>query len=98
MQLAKSELNFPEGPWISLLEKAYLLLDKIAGDKFTLPCWSLGGGTVLIFRYGHLLSKDIDIFIPDRQFLAYVNPRTGVRGEDLTSDYKDSASHPPNNH
>ena len=32
----------------------------------------------------------VDIFIPDPQFLAYVNPRTGGRGEDLTSDYKDS--------
>ena len=88
--MAKSELNFPEGPWISLLEKAYVLLDKIAADGFAPPRWSLGGGTVLMFYYAHRLSKDIDIFIPDPQFLAYVNPRTGGRGEDFTSDYKDS--------
>ena len=88
--MAKSKLNFPDGPWISLLEKAYLLLDKIAADGFSPPRWSLGGGTVLMFYYAHRLSKDIDIFIPDPQFLAYVNPRMGGRGEDLTSDYKDS--------
>ena len=84
--MAKSKLNFPDGPWISLLEKAYLLLDKIAADGFAPPRWSLGGGTVLMFYYAHRLSKDIDIFIPDPQFLAYVNPRMGGRGEDLTSD------------
>lgn len=90
MHLAESKLNFPDGPWISLLAKAYLLLDKIAADGFVPPRWSLGGGTVLMFYYAHRLSKDIDIFIPDPQFLRYVNPRTGGRGEDLTLDYKDS--------
>lgn len=93
MPLAKLQLNFPDGLWISLLQKAYHLLDTIAADGFALPRWSLGGGTVLMFYYAHRKSKDIDIFIPDPQFLPYINPRTGGRGEDLTSDYKDSTEY-----
>jgi hypothetical protein len=87
--LVKSPLNFPEGPWKSLLEKALWLMDSIESDGFTLPRWSLGGGTVLMFYYGHRKSKDIDIFVPDPQFLGYVNPRLGGRGEEVTSNYKD---------
>jgi hypothetical protein len=66
-------------------------MDSIKSDGFTLPRWSLGGGTVLMFYYGHRKSKDIDIFVPDPQFLGYVNPRLGGRGEEVTTDYKDGA-------
>jgi len=62
MLLAKPTLNFPDGPWISLLEKAYRLLDAVAADGFNIPRWSLGGGTVLMFHYAHRRSKDIEIF------------------------------------
>jgi len=91
--LAKSSLNFPEGPWKNLLEKTFSLMDSIKSDGVTLPRWSLGGGTVLMFYYAHRKSKDIDIFVPDPQFLGYVNPRLGGRGEDITSDYKDGSDY-----
>jgi len=87
--LVKPPLNFPEGPWKSLLEKAFWLIDSIQLDGYTLPRWSLGGGTVLMFYYAHRKSKDIDIFVPDPQFLGYVNPRLGGRGEEVTTDYRD---------
>ena len=66
-------------------------MESIQSDGYTLPRWSLGGGTVLMFYYGHRLSKDIDIFVPDPQFLGYVNPRLSGRGEAVTSDYKDGS-------
>jgi hypothetical protein len=91
--LAKSRLTFPEGPWESLLKKAYSLFDAVTSDGITPPRWSLGGGTVLMFHYAHRKSKDIDIFIPDPQFLAYINPRIGGRGEDITSEYQDAAEY-----
>ena len=87
--MVNSPLNFPDGPWKRLLEKAFWLMDSIKSDGFTLPRWSLGGGTVLMFYYGHRKSKDIDIFVPNPQFLGYVNPRLGGRGEDVTTEYKD---------
>lgn len=87
--MVKPPLNFPEGPWKSLLEKAFWLMETIKSDGYTLPRWSLGGGTVLMFYYAHRKSKDIDIFVPDPQFLGYVNPRLGGRAEEVTADYKD---------
>lgn len=75
--MVKPSLNFPEGPWKSLLEKAFWLMDFVASDGFTIQHWSLGGGTVLMFYYAHRKSKDMDIFIPDSQFLGYVNPCLG---------------------
>lgn len=37
--------------------------------------WSIGGGTVLAKYYNHRLSKDIDIFITDAQYLSQLSPR-----------------------
>lgn len=93
MLQAKSALNFPSGEWQSLLVKAYYLLDAIAAQGINVPQWSLGGGTVLMFHYQHRLSKDIDIFIPDPQFLGYVNPRLSDAAEQLTQDYDESTEY-----
>lgn len=93
MRLNNQTLIFPEGPWRELLCKTYWLFDAIQADGIQLPKWSLGGGTVLMLYYAHRLSKDIDIFVPDPQFLNYVNPRIGSRGEDITSQYTDGAEY-----
>lgn len=37
--------------------------------------WAIGGGTILSYYYHHRLSKDIDIFISDGQFLSGLSPR-----------------------
>lgn len=37
--------------------------------------WSIGGGTVLAKYYNHRLSKDIDVFITDAQYLSQLSPR-----------------------
>lgn len=85
--------SLPAGTWQRLFPKA---LDLI--DDFTLrggiadPFWTFGGGTVLMLRYGHRLSKDIDIFVPDPQYLGYVTPRLSDRAADLTRDYTETAS------
>ena len=39
------------------------------------PFWTFGGGTVLMLRYEHRKSKDIDIFVPDPQYLGFATPR-----------------------
>lgn len=85
------DLKFPDGPWMSLLTKAYALFNTMSQNDVVIPRWSLGGGTVLMFYYAHRKSKDIDIFLPDPQFLGYVNPRLGGYAEDLTSNYSDGA-------
>jgi hypothetical protein len=40
-----------------------------------------------MFRYGHRLSKDIDIFVPDPQYLGYVTPRLSDTAASLTEEY-----------
>ncbi len=37
--------------------------------------WTLGGGTMLFRRYGHRLSRDIDIFLSSPQSLTSLSPR-----------------------
>lgn len=88
-----SQLQFPAGVWQGLLTQAFSLLDAVAADGVEVPRWSLGGGTVLMFYYGHRLSKDIDIFVPDPQFLGYINPRIGGKGEDITQQYTDGSEY-----
>lgn len=83
----------PEGPWKSLFSRAVYLLDDLrtkggAQDPF----WTFGGGTVLMLRYDHRASKDIDIFVADPQYLGYLTPRLSDKAAELTSHYVEDAS------
>lgn len=62
-------------------------LEKIAEH----PQWTFGGGTVHMLRFDHRFSKDIDLFVPDLQYLGHVNPRLGGPAEELTSEYEENA-------
>jgi predicted nucleotidyltransferase component of viral defense system len=55
------------------------------------PPWTFGGGTVLMLRLGHRQSKDIDLFVPDPQYLGYVNPRLSEVAEEISTDYEENA-------
>lgn len=78
----------PSGPWEVLFQRALRLIDDIQRHGgLADPFWTLGGGTVLMFRYGHRLSKDIDIFVPDPQYLGYVTPRLSDTAAALTEEY-----------
>lgn len=89
--MAMTKVDFKrEGPWRSLWPRALILmshLEKVAVD----PQWTFGGGTVLMLRFDHRFSKDIDLFVPDPQYLGHVNPRLGGPAEELTSEYEESA-------
>ncbi len=76
----------PHGPWESLLQKALRLVDEIAlHGGVSDPFFTFGGGTVLMLRYQHRVSKDIDFFVPGPQSLGYVNPRYSDVAETLCS-------------
>lgn len=49
--------------------------------------WSFGGGTVLMHKFNHRISKDIDIFFCDKQLFAYVSPRVNDALEDVMIDF-----------
>lgn len=42
-----------------------------------------------MLRYRHRLSKDVDIFVPDVQYLGYLSPRLNPVAEGITDDYVD---------
>lgn len=77
----------PEGAWQTLLAHAFTLVDEIARHGIADPFWTFGGGTVLMLRHGHRLSKDIDIFVPDPQYLGFLSPRLSDAAEHVSVDY-----------
>ena len=79
------------GPWQGLLRHAFRLIDEIAARGVDDPFWTFGGGTVLMLRYQHRRSKDIDIFVPDPQYLGYVTPRLSEVAEAISADYVEGA-------
>jgi hypothetical protein len=45
-----------------------------------------------MLRYQHRRSKDIDIFVPDPQYLGYVSPRLSDVAEAIATDYVEAAN------
>ena len=80
--------------WEKLLEKAvhYIKATPLSNDKGK-TLWSLGGGTVLMMEYRHRLSKDIDIFLPDPQWLGYFSPRFNDVIDDNIEYYDEQAEY-----
>lgn len=58
--------------WEILFKRAAKQLEY---GKLPSKSWTFGGGTALMLKFNHRHSKDIDIFLSDRQLLAYVSPR-----------------------
>lgn len=78
--------------WETLFQRALELIDSVSYAGITLEDWSFGGGTVLMRRHHHRFSKDIDIFVPDPQYLGYLNPRLNTKAESLTAKYVEQAN------
>ena len=86
--------NVQAGPWSSLLQHAFTILDDLKQHGgISKPFWTLGGGTVLMLRHQHRLSKDIDIFVPDPQYLGFVTPRLSDVAANVAQDYVEAAGY-----
>jgi hypothetical protein len=73
--------------WERLFRHAVELIDSVTAAGTMVENWSFGGGTVLMRRHHHRLSKDIDIFLEDPQYLGYLTPRLNSNAEALTQHY-----------
>jgi len=80
-------------PWERLFRQALRLLDDLQDKSGTVPFWTFGGGTALMLRYRHRMSKDVDIFVPDTQYLGYVTPRLSDVAEGITRNYVEAAGY-----
>jgi Nucleotidyl transferase AbiEii toxin, Type IV TA system len=76
-----------------LIQACAILLDDIEHHAGTQLFWTFGGGTVLMLRYQHRRSKDIDIFYREPQALGYVTPRLSPAAENISRDYVETANH-----
>jgi hypothetical protein len=73
--------------WEILFERALAIIDSVRSAGLEIEGWSFGGGTVLMRRHHHRLSKDIDIFLPDPQYLGHLTPRLNTVVESITPNY-----------
>jgi hypothetical protein len=78
--------------WEKLFGHALSILDESVATGAPESGWSFGGGTVLMRRYRHRISRDVDIFVPDPQWLGYVTPRLNTKAESLAPEYVEQAS------
>jgi hypothetical protein len=62
--------------WHQLLDRVLQGLDELEREGQAVPDWVLGGGTALMILADHRLSRDIDAFIDDPQYLAALSPET----------------------
>jgi hypothetical protein len=85
--------NDPLKTWETLFQRALVAIDAACAAGITMDNWSFGGGTVLMRRHRHRLSKDVDIFVDDPQYLGYLTPRLNDKVESLTTEYRESATH-----
>ncbi|ROU08024.1 nucleotidyl transferase AbiEii/AbiGii toxin family protein [Lysobacter enzymogenes] len=80
------------GPWRELFERALELTAELE-RRVPGAAWSFGGGTVLMLRIDHRQSRDIDLFVPDPQYLGYVSPRLNDVAESISADYEQAAEY-----
>lgn len=78
--------------WKELLRDALRCLDSLGALGLAVPEWTFGGGTVLMLRYGHRLSRDVDIFLHDAQPLTALSPRLNEAVAALAGSYVEASS------
>lgn len=78
--------------WKRILSSAFDILDDLQDQGHGKPPFVLGGGTVLMMRFKHRLSKDIDLFTHDAQWITLVSPRLNPVSEAMARTYDEQAN------
>lgn len=79
--------------WARLFRIACSLIRQVNTEYVIIDTWSLGGGTAMMLQIDHRQSDDIDIFLPDPQLLAYLDPKLhDFKFEIAPSDYQGDGS------
>lgn len=73
--------------WEYLFDRAMEALDSLDRTVFPRLQWTFGGGTALMLRYHHRVSKDIDIFVDGPQWLSALSPRLNDATDAFSRDY-----------
>ena len=84
--------NVTRDSWKQILASAVAIFDDLEGKGFGSPDVVIGGGTVLMFRFEHRLSKDIDFFMHHVQWLSLLTPRLNDMTAAMTMNYLEQGS------
>lgn len=84
--------NVTRDSWKQLLASAVTIFDDLERKKLGSPDVVIGGGTVLMFRFEHRLSRDIDFFLHDVQWLSLLTPRLNDTTAAMVTDYVEQAN------
>ncbi len=81
----------PDGPhnddWKSLLTPCFAVIDEVFREhKIPFPI-QIGGGSMLLRRYRHRRSRDLDLFVSDTRLVRWSSPRFNEAAADLFPDY-----------
>jgi hypothetical protein len=79
--------NLTRDSWKQILASACTIFDDLERKKLGHPDVVIGGGTVLMFRFEHRLSRDIDFFMYDVQWLSLLTPRLNDTTAAMATDY-----------
>lgn len=74
--------------WVQLFRIACSLIRQVNFEKTIVDTWSFGGDTAMMLQIDHRESRDVDIFLPDTQFLPFLDPNLhDFEFEIVPSDY-----------
>jgi hypothetical protein len=86
----------PDGPhndaWKALLPSCFRVVDEVIRDHGVEFPIRIGGGSMLLRRYGHRKSMDIDLFVTDVMLVRWCSPRSNEAALDLFPDYSEEAN------
>jgi len=76
--------------WKQILASAVAIFTDLEKKKgFGSPDVVIGGGTVLMFRFEHRLSRDIDFFMHDVRWLSLLTPRLNDTAAAMVTNYQE---------
>jgi predicted nucleotidyltransferase component of viral defense system len=78
--------------WKQILTSAVAVFADLEEKGLGSPEVVMGGGTVLMFRFEHRLSKDIDFFMHDVQWLSLLTPRLNDVTAEMVTNYVEQAN------
>jgi hypothetical protein len=91
-------MSYPvdDGPhndaWKELLPSCFSVVDEVIRDRKVEFPIRIGGGSMLLRRYRHRKSRDLDLFVTDAQLVRWCSPRFNEAAADLFPDYGEEAA------
>jgi hypothetical protein len=90
--MTETNRPFDKDTWRTLIGPALRVVDSLRHNGYGELDFRLGGGTVLMIRFDHRISKDIDIFTYDAQALSFISPRVNEVAAREAVDYEEQAN------